>query len=275
MISKFSLPTAGLVLALFLAPGVSLAQDSKVIARVGDVEITAADLEHAKNDIGGQFERLPEAQREAALLDALIDIYAVAGKATAENFDKEESFIARMALLRKRVLHNIYVSKTVSKKITDADVKALYDEQIGKIEEVKARHILVKTEDEAKEIIKLLDAGGDFIALAKEKSTGPSGKNGGDLGYFGKGQMVPAFEKAAFALKKGEHTSKPVKSQFGYHVIMLEDRRKAKPPEFAKVKDKIRQAILRKRYGELVENTRKALKVEILDDKLKLPGKTY
>ncbi len=123
------------------------------------------------------------------------------------------------------------------------------------------------------EIIKLLDEGGDFMALAKEKSTGPTGANGGDLGYFGRGQMVPAFEKAAFTLKIGKYTSKPAKTEFGYHVIKLEERRKATPPPFDKVKDQFRQIILRERYGELIEKTRAELKVEILDDSLRLKKK--
>ncbi len=275
MFSRIGAPVIGLALAFTLASGVvtgpAFSQEDKVIAKIGDIEITASDLEHAKNDIGGQFERLPEGQRQAALLDAIIDIYSVAEKAQLDGLDKEAGFLARMALLRQRVLHNLYVSEMVTKKITDAEIKARYEEQSTKIEEVKARHILVKSEEEAREIIKLLDEGGDFIALAKERSTGPSGKNGGDLGFFRKGQMVPAFEKAAFAMEAGKHTSDPVQTKFGYHVIMTEKRRQAAPPPFDKVKDQFKQLILRKRYGELVTESRAALKVEILDESLKLP----
>lgn len=275
MFSRFGPSVTGLVLAVILASGImtgaAFSQEDKVIARVGDTEITAGDLEHAKNDIGGQFERLPEDQRQAALLDAIIDIYSVAEKAKSDGMDKEAGFKARMALLRQRVLHNLYISKMVTKKIADADIKARYEEQSAKIEEVKARHILVKTEEEAREIIKLLDDGGDFIALAKERSTGPSGKKGGDLGFFRKGQMVPAFEKAAFALAAGKHTSDPVKSKFGFHVIMTEKRRQATPPPFDKVKEQFKQLILRERYAALVTKSRGALKVEILDESLRLP----
>jgi peptidyl-prolyl cis-trans isomerase C len=271
MFSKIHLIVAGFVGGMLLVSAVALAQADKVIARVGDREITVSDLENAKRDIGAQFERLPEGRRQAALLDALIDIYVIADKAKSVGFDKNKSFVGRMALLRQRVLHNLYVSNTVSKKITDEEVKARYVAQTSKNEEVKARHILVKTEEEALAIVKQLDAGGDFVALAKEKSTGPSGANGGDLGFFGKGQMVPAFEKAAFALETGKHTSKPVKTQFGYHVIKVEARRVATPPPFDKVKSQFRQLILRERYGALVDETRKAIKVEILDENLRLP----
>ncbi len=246
-------------------------QDSKIVARIGELEITERDLENAGRDIGGQFERLPEDQRKPALLDALIDIIVIAKKAEDEGLSKDANFIERMALLRNRVLHNIYVSETVSKKITDDEVKTLYQKETSKIEEINARHVLVKTKEEALEIVKLLDEGGDFATIAKEKSTGPSGANGGDLGFFGKGQMVPAFEKASFALKVGEHTKKPVKTQFGYHVIKLEKRRTAAPPPFDKVKSQYRQKILRRRYGELIKGARKASKIEILDENLRLP----
>ncbi len=254
-----------------LVAGSAFGQENKIIAKVGDLEITARDLANADRDIGRQFDRLPEEQRQPALLDALIDIMVIAARAEAEGLDKDGDFVARMLLLRKRALHNIYISKTVSGKISDEDIKNLYDKETAKVEEINARHILVKTEQEARDIIKLLDEGGDFAALAKEKSTGPSGKNGGDLGFFGKGQMVPAFENAVFALEEGKHTEEPVKTQFGFHVIKLEKRRIATPPEFEKVKNQYRQIILRERYGALVEGTRAKMKIEVLDESLRLP----
>ncbi len=263
------------VMALFtiisLAPAVSYAAEDKVIAVIGDRELTTSDLAGAGQDIGARFESLPEDRRKAALLDALIDIIAVSELAETEGFGKEEVFIARMKLLRQRVLHNFYVTKTISDKISDEEVKSRFDVEASKVEQIKARHILVKTEDEANEIIKMLDGGADFVELAKKKSTGPSGPNGGDLGFFGKGQMVPEFEKAAFALEIGKHTAKAAKTKFGYHVIKLEERRTAPPPEYETLKAKYRQLILREKYGELIKNTREKLKVKILDESLKLP----
>ncbi len=264
-----------LVLTIFamvsLAPAGSYAAEDKVIAVIGDREITASDLAGAERDIGARFESLPEDRRKAALLDALIDIIAVSKLAETDGYGKDEAFIARMKLLRQRALHNVFVSKTISEKITDEEVKIRFELETSKVEQVKARHILVKTEEEANEIIKMLDDGADFIELAKKKSTGPSGPNGGDLGFFGKGQMVPEFEKAAFALETGKHTAKAAKTQFGYHVIKLEERRTAPPPEYEALKAKFRQIILREKYGDLIKSTREKLKVKVLDESLILP----
>lgn len=272
MFLKTPISAFGIIIAagLTLTPGFAQEND-KLLATVGGQEIRASDLDRAARDIGSQFANVPEASRRAAMLDALIDIVAVSQRAEAEGLSKDKGFIERMALLRKRALHNIYVSNAVSASIKDEDVKARYEAETSKIEEIKARHILVKTEKEALDIIKSLDGGADFIELAKTKSTGPSGPKGGDLGFFSKGQMVPEFEKAAFALKVGEYTAKPARTQFGFHVIKLEERRKATPPPFEQAKGKYRQMILRERYADLIKETRAKYKVKIIDESLKLP----
>ncbi len=134
---------------------------------------------------------------------------AIAKVAEADGVDKTDDFKKRLEFLRERELHNAYFRKYVVNTVTDDEIKARYDAEIKKIppqEEIHARHILVKTEDEAKAIIKDLDAGKDFAELAKAKSSDPNKSEGGDLGYFGKGRMVKEFEDAAFALKKGEYT---------------------------------------------------------------------
>jgi peptidyl-prolyl cis-trans isomerase C len=135
---------------------------------------------------------------------------------------------------------------------------------------VHARHILVKTKEEAEAIIKQLDGGADFQKLANEHTNDPSGKtNGGDLGWFGPGQMVPEFDKAAFALDVGKYTKEPVQTQFGWHVIKLEDKRAKQPPAFDDVKDQAKQAVIRDKYFAMVKELRAAAKVEIPDEKLK------
>jgi peptidyl-prolyl cis-trans isomerase C len=138
-----------------------------------------------------------------------------------------------MAFLQQRALHGEMVEKGVVDKVTDAEVRARYDQEIANTppaNEVHARHILVKTKEEAEAIIKQLDGGGDFQKLANEHTSDPSGKsNGGDLGWFGPGQMVPEFDKAAFALDVGKYTEQPVQSQFGWHVIKVEDKRAKQP----------------------------------------------
>jgi peptidyl-prolyl cis-trans isomerase C len=178
-----------------------------------------------------------------------------------------------MAFLQQRALHSAVVDAEVSAKITDEEIRKRYDTEVSNtppVNEVKARHILVKTKEEADAIIEQLEAGGDFEKLANENTTDPSGKEtGGELGYFGPGQMVPEFEKAAFALDVGAYSKEPVESQFGFHVIKVEDKRTQQPPAFDQVKDQIRSILLRENYFALVKSLRGAAKVDIADAELK------
>ena len=154
----------------------------------------------------------------------------------------------------------------------DYTVKLRYDKEVAALpqeEEIKAAHILVASEDDAKDIIKQLDSGKDFAALAKEKSTDSNKDDGGDLGWFGKGRMVPEFEEAAFGLEKGAYTKTPVKTQFGFHVIKLEDKRIAPPPAFEQVEPQVRQLVMRDKYVALIEKAKADQKIEIMDETLK------
>lgn len=246
---------------------------AKVVATINGQTVTEADLTMAQEDLDQQFSQLPPEQRRAAALSALIEIRLMVGKAQADGLDKDEAFKRRLAFLNERALHSAVIEKSVAGAITDADIRAAYDKQIAATppsNEVKARHILVKTKEEAEAIIKDLDAGKKFEDIAKEKSTDPgSGANGGDLGYFSAGQMVPEFEKAAFALNAGEYTKTPVQSQFGFHIIKVEDKRAQQPPAFDQVKDQFRQVALRDKYFALVKQLREAAKVDIADAELK------
>ncbi len=252
------------------AIGETVAGDD-AIAKIGNIVITERELAFAQGDLGQQFAQVPEELRKAAILNALIDIKALATKAAGTDIEMTDAFRARMSFLRSRALHNTYFQQNALEKISDEEVKGRYDKEIvslPKSEEVHARHILVESEDEAKSIIADLDGGADFVTLAKEKSTGPSGPSGGDLGFFGKGQMVPEFEQAAFAMEDGQHTAEPVKTQFGWHVIKRESARLSQPPEFDGVKDQVRQMLAREKYLELIKKARDALKVEYFDKDL-------
>jgi peptidyl-prolyl cis-trans isomerase C len=263
-----------LLTSIAFLPEQSIAQDADdpVVATVGGVEIRTSELEMAEADLDPQFESLPPEQRRVAALAAVIDIKALARKAEAEKLDQTEEFKRLMAFQRDRALHNALFRSGVVESISDADVKARYDQEVAAIpaeEEISARHILVPTEEEAQALITELDAGKDFAELAKEKSTGPSAGNGGDLGYFTKGRMVPEFEAAAFALEMGQYGKEPVKTQFGWHVIKVEDRREAAPPPFEQVADQIRQVLLRERYGDLIREARDNVEIEVIDETLK------
>jgi len=255
------------------APAAAPADPNAVVATVNGEKLTEADLGLAEGELSQQFAQLPPEQRRAAALSAAIEIRVMAAQAVATGLDKDPEFQRRMAFLQQRALHGEMVEKGVVDKVTDAEVRARYDQEIANtppVNEVHARHILVKTKEEAVAIIKQLDGGADFQKLANEHTSDPSGKtNGGDLGWFGPGQMVPEFDKAVFALEVGKYTKEPVQSQFGWHVIKLEDKRAKQPPAFDDVKDQAKQAVIRDKYFALVKQLRGAAKVEIPDANLK------
>ncbi|MEE9314460.1 MAG: peptidylprolyl isomerase [Rhizobiaceae bacterium] len=250
------------------------AQESVTVAKVGDRVITKADLDQAIKDMGQQFQNFPEAERRARALDSIIDINVLAIEAQKAGLDKDPEINRRIQLLTARALHNGYFQSKIQPSVTDESLKARFDAEITKTkpeQEVSARHILVKTEEEAKAIIKELDGGADFIELAKTKSTGPSGPKGGDLGFFGKGRMVPAFEAAAYALEKGNYTKTAVKTQFGFHIIKVDDKRDRELPTFEASKDQLRQVMLTEAYAKAVKAGRTSVGVTVVDESLKLP----
>ena len=173
-----------------------------------------------------------------------------------------------MARITDQMLQRTALQSEINKALTNEAMQKRYQDMIkdAKVsDEVRARHILVNTEDEARSIIKDLEAGADFKSVAKAKSTGPSGANGGDLGFFGKGQMVPEFEKVAFALREGEVGESPVKTQFGWHVIKVEERRKAEAPSFKSVKRKLEMEISQEASAAYVSSLRDAAQIKRFD----------
>ena len=259
----------GLTIAVGALP--AIAQDDTVVATVAGQTVTEGDLKLALEDLNQQFQRMPEEQQRAAALSAIIEIKLVAAKAEQDGLADDPAFKRRIAFLRDRALHEEFVKTQIADVITDEEVRARYDKEVAATppqNEVRARHILVKTEDEAKAIIKELNDGADFAKLADEKSQDKGG-SGGDLGYFGPGQMVPEFEKAAFALDVGAITQEPVQSQFGYHIIKVEDKRLQQPPPYEEVKDQMRSVVMRERYVELASKIRSDAEVDVQDPALK------
>ncbi|RLP26610.1 peptidylprolyl isomerase [Mesorhizobium sp. YM1C-6-2] len=246
---------------------------AKIVATIDGKPVSEADLALALASVDQQYSQLPPDQRRAAAFMAIMEIRLLADKAVAEGLDKDAEFQRRMAFLQQRALHSEVIEKDVGAKITDEEIRARYDKQLADtppVNEVKARHILVKTKEEAEAIVKQLDGGAKFEDLAAQHTTDPSGKTtGGDLGYFAPGQMVPEFEKAAFALNVGEYSKEPVQSQFGWHIIMVEDKRAQQPPAFDSVKDEVRNLVFREKYFAMVEDLRQAAKVDVTDPELK------
>ncbi|PIO99398.1 peptidylprolyl isomerase [Pleomorphomonas carboxyditropha] len=260
----------GLLAAALLALPLSVlpASADDVVARVNGKDITAAEVQMATDVFGEQLAQVPEAQRRSMVVDALVDMHVMADAALAAGTADSPKYKARMAFLEAQALRNTYVEEQLQGKISDDDIKARYEKDIAGYvppEEVHARHILVKTEDEANAILKQLADGGNFEALAKEKSEDPGSKgNGGDLGFFAKGQMVPEFEAEAFALKPGETSAKPIKTQFGYHIVKVEERRAQPVPTLDQVREQVIQMVERDKYQETLAKMRGEAKIEIL-----------
>ncbi|HEV1999611.1 MAG TPA: peptidylprolyl isomerase [Xanthobacteraceae bacterium] len=235
-----------------------------VLAKVNGVEIRERDLALAEADIG---QNLPPGAAEArrdALLAYLIDVTILATAAEAQKMQDAPGFARKLAFVRGKVLMEAILDQASKGAVTEEAMRKLYEESVSKLtpeEEVRARHILVDSEDKTKEVIAKLKAGGDFAALAKEYSKDPGAAEGGDLGYFTKDQMVAEFAEAAFKMKPGD-ISDPVKTQFGWHVIKLEDRRQKPVPPFEQVKDQIEQFLVRKAQSDLVLKLRESAKVE-------------
>lgn len=250
-----------------LAPAFAQEPD-EVVATVDGSEITQADIAFASQDFSEQLSQVPPTQWRKILTDVVVDMQLMANAAREMGVQDEADFQRQVEFLTMRALRNAYLAREVEGKITEEQVQAAYDAEFADFEgeeERRARHILLESEDEAKAVIAALADGADFAELAKEKSTGPSGPNGGDLGYFTKGRMVEAFEDAAFALEVGAVSEEPVQTQFGWHVIKVEDARKQAAPELDAVRDRIRQELLRARYGEVMAQLKEAAEIEIVE----------
>ena len=239
-----------------------------VIARVNGVDIKQSDLALAEEDVGADVQAAsPEAKREH-LISYLADIIMVTQAADKKNIADNPDFKRRLAFLRSKLLMGYELQQEAKTALTDEALKQTYDEAVKSMsgqEEVRARHILVEGEDEAKAIIEQLKGGADFAKLAKEKSKDPGAAEGGDLGYFTKDQMVPEFADVAFKMYPGQ-LSNPVKTQFGWHVIKVEDKRIKQPPEFEKVKDQIEAYLARKVQSDFIAKLRQSAKVERFDN---------
>jgi peptidyl-prolyl cis-trans isomerase C len=264
-VARSAIIAVAVISAAIVNPAV--AQDSTPVARVGDHTITVDDVEQAAADFAQELAQVPAERRQTILIDVLVDMSLLAQAAEAAGFDKEPGFQRRLDFLRTRALRNIYVEKQIVGTITPDQIKAEYDKQSADfqpLEEISALHILVASKEEAEALIAELDAGKDFAELAKEKSTGPSGPNGGDLGRFSRGRMVPEFEAAAFDLEAGAHSAEPVQTQFGWHVIKVEEMGQSSPPPLAEMEDQVRGALVRQNFETVMGRLREETTIEII-----------
>ncbi len=265
---RLALLVCGLLSLAVMPASAQQAQPDKIVAKVDGAPITEADITLALAELGESIAQIPEAQRREYAITYLSDLKLGAKAAKSAKLDGSDDFKRRLAYQSDRILFDDYLASEAKKSVTEDAMKALYAETVKNLkpeQEVRARHILVETEDQAKDIVKRLKAGEDFAKLAGELSKDPgSGKEGGDLGYFTKERMVPEFSAAAFAMEPGQ-VSEPVKSQFGFHIIKVEDKRDKQVPKFEEVKDQIEQFMYRKSQQDVIMALRAAGKVERLD----------
>ena len=248
-------------LALTLCAGAAAAETpDPVVATVDGMEIRRSEVERAKQLLPAQYQKMPFERVFEPLLERIINIRLAAKAGRAENLHDDEQVREQIARFEDRLIEQAYLDQRIAAAVTDEAVKSRYEDGAKDFEaedEVRARHILLKTEKEAKAIIAELDGGADFAALAGRKSTGPSKAQGGDLGYFTRERMVKPFSEAAFALETGGYTPEPVKSQFGWHVIKLEERRKTERPAFEEQEESLRDAMAQEVITRIFTELRK------------------
>lgn len=251
-------PTAGAP-----APS-SLPPPNTVVARVDGTELRLSDVEAAQQSLPPQAQKLPLEQIYPMLLERLVDGALITEAGRKEHLEQNPELQVRLKRYEDRLIQEAYLNQAIKAAETEDQLKARYQtfaKDKGK-EEVHAQHILVKTEDEAKSVIAELDKGADFGELAKKYSTDSSASSGGDLGYFGHDDMVKEFADAAFALSPGQYSKTPVKTEFGWHVIKVEDRRAGKTPSFEEAREQLSRDLAHEVIDAKLQDLRGAAKIE-------------
>ena len=260
---------AALAFAAGLAVSTSLSAqegEDKVVARVDGEDVMHSELMEAVQALPPQYQANVAAILPT-LLNRMIDLKLAGKAARAEGLAEDEEVKERVAQAEEQIIRDIYLQRTVEAGVTEEKLQESYEKHNAENppkKEVHARHILLKTEEDAKAVIAELDGGADFATLAQERSTGPSAAQGGDLGYFVAEQMVPEFSKAAFELEPGKYSSEPVQTNFGYHVIYVEDSRLSEPPAREAVEAQLREQLSREIIEEAFAGLRSNAEIEIL-----------
>jgi len=250
---------------------VALQGEDKVVAKVNGYEIKASEVRMAFDDVIGQLPNLPKKLRYPFVVQFLVERHLLAQLANKDGLAETDDYKRRLAAYQAKALRDSYLAQKIAPQVTEEQVRKVYDDEAKKVtetERVRARHILVASEKEANAILAKLKGGEKFEDLAKQYSLDGSKDYGGDLGYFTAPEMVAEFSKAAFALKPGE-TSKPVKTEFGWHIIRLEDRKMGAAQPYDQVKAAIRNALVRQKVQETLTSLHDVAKVEIIDEDLK------
>jgi peptidyl-prolyl cis-trans isomerase C len=262
---RCALLAGALILSMPLAVSAQAPAADPVVAKVDGVDIHESDVALAEEELGASLpqDATPEARRNY-LVTHLVDMILLSRAAEEQGLSGSDDFKRRFAAMRTKLLAGLMLRQVAQKSVNEEAMHKVYDDaikQMGDEQEVRARHILVETEDQAKAIQADLKKGADFAELAKQKSKDPAAADGGDLGYFTKDQMVPEFADVAFKLDKGQ-VSDPVKTAFGWHIIKVEDKRKKPVPTFDQVKDQLATVVVQQSQADLVNKLRTQAKIE-------------
>lgn len=244
------------------------ADNNTVLAKVNGKDITRGDVIQLVEMMPPQMRQLPLEQLLPMALEQVINNEVISNVSDKAGLDNDADVLKQLELAKKQIIRAQYLENELKKKITEDDLKAEYEKylkDLPEVEEVHAQHILVDSEAKAKDIIAKLEKGESFETLAKENSSDGSAESGGDLGYFAKNEVVPQFADAAFALKAGEYSKNPVKTDFGFHVIKILEKRMRPPTSFEEAKSYLEQELRRSELEILINELRKDSKIERFD----------
>lgn len=249
------------------APAGDLKMGDPVVAKIGGDDIKRSEVFTLITTLPDNVKQMPLEQLFPLALDQVINNKIVGEKADKAKLESDPEVTKLMSQAKTQIIRNVYVEHELGKMVSDKDLQKAYDKAVADMpkEEIHARHILVKDEATAKDIIKQLDGGAKFEDLAKQSTDGPTASNGGDLGFFNKTQMVPEFADAAFKLKPGTYSKEPVKTQFGWHVIKVEEKRPVTPPKFEAVKTQLDAQVRREKLGTMLEQWQKEASIKKFD----------
>ncbi|HAU29756.1 MAG TPA: peptidylprolyl isomerase [Rhodospirillaceae bacterium] len=273
--SKRILPA--LVAATLMAGGIFISAQAvspapakdAIVARVNGKDIHESDMTNLMAMMGPRVQGVPADMLRPMLIQQLVNMQVIDDQMKDAKLDKDPEVISIMERARQDIMRSIFIRRAAETRITDAMLKEKYGQMKEEGKQVHARHILVKDEKEAKDIIVALEKGEDFAKLAAAHSMDGTKDRGGDLGFFSKNMMVPEFAEAAFALKDKTFTKKPVKTQFGYHVIEVLERKETDLPSFDEIKDDLKGSLIQDEGGKVLEDLKAKAKVEILDPSAK------
>jgi peptidyl-prolyl cis-trans isomerase C len=239
-----------------------------VVAKIGPAEIRRGDVLNFISQLPPQMRQQPIQDLFPLALEQTINARILEQKAAGTDIDEQDSIQQQIENARANIIRTAFVQQIVEEGVTEEAIRAQYEEYVANLpetQEVKARHILLESEEEAQEMVKQLEQGAEFEELAQEHSIGPSASEGGDLGYFAEGQMVPEFGDAAFALEPGNYTQEPVQTQFGWHVIKVEDKRERPTPSLEEVRTLLENEIKRDVLDNRLADWKKDLEIQTYD----------